>query len=196
MLALKSNGTVVAWGNNGTGQTDVPVGLSNVIAISVGGSHSVALVSDGILSPGVASGTAQLVNGFVVGIDVDGGGRGYISPPEVRIRGGGGEGATASAVIKNGEVVDFTMTNAGDGYTTAPTIIVAAPPLAPAVEIIPSRINVRINARLGHKYVIQSSPNLVAWSALGVPFTPESESLDQELPLGEITTFFRLLEVL
>jgi alpha-tubulin suppressor-like RCC1 family protein len=46
-LALLSNGKVVAWGNNGFGQTNVPSGLSNVVAISAGGYHSLALTADG-----------------------------------------------------------------------------------------------------------------------------------------------------
>lgn len=33
-LALKSDGTVVGWGNNQNGEANIPVGLSNVVAIS------------------------------------------------------------------------------------------------------------------------------------------------------------------
>ncbi len=36
-LALKSDGTVVAWGQNTDGETNVTVGLSNVVAIAGGG---------------------------------------------------------------------------------------------------------------------------------------------------------------
>lgn len=46
-LALKSDGTVVAWGNNDSGQCDVPAGLSGVVAISAGSYHSLALKGDG-----------------------------------------------------------------------------------------------------------------------------------------------------
>jgi hypothetical protein len=44
---LKYDGTVVAWGDDSTGQTNVPPGLSNVVAIAAGGFHSMALKSDG-----------------------------------------------------------------------------------------------------------------------------------------------------
>ena len=46
-LALKSDGTVVAWGDNDYGQTNVPPGLTNVVAIAGGDAHSLALKSDG-----------------------------------------------------------------------------------------------------------------------------------------------------
>ena len=46
-LALKSDGTVVAWGYNYYGQTNVPSGLTNVVAIAGGYYHSLALKSDG-----------------------------------------------------------------------------------------------------------------------------------------------------
>jgi alpha-tubulin suppressor-like RCC1 family protein len=38
---------VVAWGDNTSGQTSVPFGLSDVVAIDAGTSHSLALKSDG-----------------------------------------------------------------------------------------------------------------------------------------------------
>jgi hypothetical protein len=48
-LALKGDGTVVAWGclDHDFGQCSVPGGLSDVTAIAAGGFHSLALKSDG-----------------------------------------------------------------------------------------------------------------------------------------------------
>lgn len=45
-LALKSNGTVVAWGDAYNGQTAVPVGLTGVTAVSAGGDFALALKSN------------------------------------------------------------------------------------------------------------------------------------------------------
>ena len=49
-VVLKADGTVVAWGYDGSGQVDVPAGLANVTAISAGASHSLALKSDGTVT--------------------------------------------------------------------------------------------------------------------------------------------------
>jgi hypothetical protein len=46
-LALKADGTVVAWGDDSSGQCDVPAGLTGVAAIAAGGYHSLALKTDG-----------------------------------------------------------------------------------------------------------------------------------------------------
>jgi alpha-tubulin suppressor-like RCC1 family protein len=53
-VALKNDGTVVAWGYNGYGQTNVPSSLSNVVAIAKGGNEAteqvLALKADGTLA--------------------------------------------------------------------------------------------------------------------------------------------------
>jgi hypothetical protein len=47
-MVLKNDGTIVAWGYNSAGQTTIPPGLSNVVAISSGfGSFSLALKANG-----------------------------------------------------------------------------------------------------------------------------------------------------
>jgi len=45
--ALRSNGTVLVWGDNSYGQTNVPPGLSNVVAIAAGDFHTFAMRADG-----------------------------------------------------------------------------------------------------------------------------------------------------
>ena len=44
---LRSSGQVVAWGSNAHGQTDVPYGLVDILAVSIGAEHSLALREDG-----------------------------------------------------------------------------------------------------------------------------------------------------
>jgi len=48
-MALKADGTVVVWGDNTYGQTDIPAGLSNVVVIAAGWYHNFALKRDGTL---------------------------------------------------------------------------------------------------------------------------------------------------
>jgi len=45
-LALKKDGTVVAWGDNRWHQTDVPAGLSNVVAITCGDDFALAITTN------------------------------------------------------------------------------------------------------------------------------------------------------
>jgi hypothetical protein len=71
------------------------------------------------------SGTGQL--GAIIPIDF---GSGYTLAPAVIISGGGGTGASAVAIlgtgIQAGQVVGYTITNPGAGYTSAPTISFAS----------------------------------------------------------------------
>jgi alpha-tubulin suppressor-like RCC1 family protein len=46
-LALMSDGHVVAWGDNRSGQNDVPEDLDDAVAISTGGFHVIALRENG-----------------------------------------------------------------------------------------------------------------------------------------------------
>ena len=50
---FKIDGTVVAWGSNEYGQTSVPEGLNNVVAVDAGGDNSIALKKTALLLPGV-----------------------------------------------------------------------------------------------------------------------------------------------
>jgi alpha-tubulin suppressor-like RCC1 family protein len=46
-LALTKSGKVVAWGDNSSGQTNVPLGLRDVVAVAAGDLHSLALTKSG-----------------------------------------------------------------------------------------------------------------------------------------------------
>ena len=46
-LALRTDGSVVGWGDNSFGQIGLPPGVTNVVAVAAGQHHSVALRADG-----------------------------------------------------------------------------------------------------------------------------------------------------
>ena len=52
-LALKADGTVVAWGFNPDGQSTIPAGLTGVISIAAGGNFSLALTDGAVPGPPV-----------------------------------------------------------------------------------------------------------------------------------------------
>ena len=49
-VALKNDGTVIAWGRSGEGQTSVPAGLAEVQRIAAGFNHTVVLKRDGTIA--------------------------------------------------------------------------------------------------------------------------------------------------
>jgi hypothetical protein len=53
-------------------------------------------------------------------------GRVNSSAPIVTFTGGGGHGAAASATVANGAVDKITVTDAGSGYTSTPTVVIAS----------------------------------------------------------------------
>lgn len=65
--------------------------------------------------------------GLVTNIEVTDQGEGYTVVPDVVITDGGpGVGATATAVLHQGKVIEIIVTNAGSGYTS-PVVTIAAP---------------------------------------------------------------------
>jgi hypothetical protein len=90
--------------------------------------------------PLLATATAQVVNGFVVGAKITDAGYGYVENPVVAIIGGGGNGARATATQFNGVVTSITITNPGSGYTSTPTITIAPPPFPPKKATATSQV--------------------------------------------------------
>ena len=79
-----------------------------------------------------ATAAAQLDSaGGVTSIDVTSSGSGYQTdyPPTVVISGGGGSGAAATAAVDSSGDITITVTAAGSGYTTPPTLQIASPSL-------------------------------------------------------------------
>jgi hypothetical protein len=149
----------------------------------------------GYCSPHAAEATAQVVNGFVVGATITDIGCGYTNTPEVLIEGGSGSGATATAVVQDGVVVGINIVNSGSGYTNPPDIEIASPPFVPTLAINVSRVNVVSHVVLGFNYVIESSTDLVNWTATGPEFTAQSEYVTNEFIVNQTGQYFRIQQV-
>jgi hypothetical protein len=146
-------------------------------------------------SPHKATATAQLDNGFVVGAAITDPGCGYTNAPAVLIQGGGGSGATAIAVVSNGVVVRIIITDAGAGYTSTPKIVIGSPPFVPTLSIAVSAVKVTQHVVLGRNYVLESSTDLVTWTATGPQFTAQAETIVNEFDVDVTGRFFRIRQV-
>ena len=110
-------GSVGALINNSSNAASISNGVHS-ISTNAGGVHST--VPDVIVS---GNATAVATLGLsATSFTLAGGTTVYSSAPTITITGGGGTGATATAVLNNGIVTGITITNAGVGYTSAPTI--------------------------------------------------------------------------
>ena len=133
-------------------------GSSATVTISEPGSVATASVaSDGI--GGIAEGYS------ILRIDVDNGGSGYTTPPNVNITTSGftpAREAYAEAVVENGVVTSINVLNGGYAYTGTPTITLDAPPDTRPATAIAETKNGRITkisfTDLGSGYV--STPTI------------------------------------
>ena len=154
---------VVVVGGGGSGALVVATwagGMVLTIVVVETGSGYTSVPTITIANPPfparVAKATAQVVNGFVVGMTVSDGGYGYVSPPIVRLQGGGGLNAVATAVLVNSAVTEIIIQETGLSYTSAPVVWIEPPvlPVAKLVTVIATRL-VYSGLTLGESYVRQ-----------------------------------------
>jgi trimeric autotransporter adhesin len=169
--AASPAGMVVAWGSNGFDQTNVPPGLSNVVAVAGGGWHSLALQS----------------NGTVVAWGYNGDGEATVPPglSNVVVVAGGGEHSLA--LQSNGTVVawgnnEFGQTNVPSGLNNVRAIaggyyhslalqrsgtVVAWGYNSDGETTVPAAAaNVAaIGAGYAHSMALRSNGTVVAWGA-------------------------------
>ncbi len=122
------NGTGVggsgALMNNSAAAASVGSGVTS-LAVTAGGTHdSVPAVA--IAGTGAGAAATATLGVTAASFTIAGGTTVYSGAPTVAISGGGGTGATATAVLTSGVVSGITITNPGTGYTTAPTIAFSA----------------------------------------------------------------------
>jgi hypothetical protein len=102
--------------------------LDNGTNFAGAGQFKFALITSTNLSSQAAA-TATISGGFLTIVTVTSRGAGYVTAPAVTASGGGGSNAVLTAMISSaGVVTNVAVDNPGDGYTSTPTIIIAAPP--------------------------------------------------------------------
>ena len=119
-LALGTGGNQVRFGPNGGGfaayGADMAVDIGGISTLVWGGS-TVSQVP-----------VLKQVGGVVtIQSPIYFGGTGYTGSEVVTINGGGGTGATGTITVVGGTVTAFTLTNAGSGYTSDPSVTIGAP---------------------------------------------------------------------
>jgi hypothetical protein len=108
-----------------------------------------------------------LTAGFVTGITLTAGGSGYLNEPTVTIIGGGGNGATAKAILSGDRVAAVVVLTAGRGYTSIPVVIIAAPTFG-AWKTLRMAPAIRVEGRPGQ---IISIERLLGSATTWVPWT-------------------------
>jgi hypothetical protein len=125
---LLEDGALVGWGANADGQLTF-TNINSVASFSAGVSNTL-VINATTIGPSPASAVAQVVNGFIVDIQVTDVGSGYVDAPHVRIV-GSGAGATAVATLTNGVVASIHITSAGSGYSGNVVVQIDPPPQIP-----------------------------------------------------------------
>ena len=130
-----------------------PTGIPGITVNSGGSNYTAAATQFYIIGGGgnYASASATVASGVITAVTVNNGGSGYTNAPNIIVKsgvtntssivggssyiqdsvgviisGGGGTGATATATITTNAVSAITITNAGTGYTSAPTITITS----------------------------------------------------------------------
>jgi hypothetical protein len=132
------------------GSDDFDTGITEIDAIEQLFDNAIKLVMDpggaGDFTVGeevvgdefLAKATSAITGDAVSGITISDGGAHYkvATPPSVTISGGGGTGATATATVSSTGIVNgITITSAGSGYTSAPTITIDYSPKDNRAEV-------------------------------------------------------------
>jgi alpha-tubulin suppressor-like RCC1 family protein len=169
VLVVKPDGTVWAWGANGSGQIgdnsttrrDLPTqvsGLTGVVAVAAGVNHSLALKSDGTLWAWGANSNGQLGQGTSGG-----------TPQKVPIQVSNlsnvvavTAGSSYSVAVKSDGTVWVWGANnnsqLGDGTTTQRTSPVQLTSIGNVVAV---------SSRAGHTLALKNDDTVVAWGANG-----------------------------
>ena len=185
-LALRADGTVVAWGNNSVGMlgnggaggfSTVPVQvvgpggvgvLTDIVAVSAGFMHSMALKSDGTLWVWGNNAFGQLGSGLVGALQT--------SPVLVTVTGGSAlnrivsmaAGHTHSVALRSDGVVfawgDDSSEQIGNGVGS-PEVCTGAPCVSRPLAVANTTGMISISARGQHNLALRNDGSVASWGA-------------------------------
>ncbi len=196
---------VVISGGGGSGATatatiDADGSVSSITIITSGGKYTATptiTIDPPPFPPSQAKGTANLINGFVTGVEITDTGHGYggMVPP-VTFLGGGGSGAKGTAIMSNGMVIGINMTASGSGYTKAPYVLVAAPPGLARAEISVHSVDVTLHLIPGYTYKIQTATDAGStWVDVETGILAVETTLVRTFDVSTNTQLFRVIQV-
>jgi hypothetical protein len=137
---------------------------------------------------------ANIVNGFLVGIELLDGGEGYKEAPTIDIVGGVGSGAIVEPVLQGGRIVSFVIRNAGLGYSENTVVRISPPAERPRISIRVASVEVNLSLNVGSTYLLEHSKDMVEWSARRRPFVATREFMSFTFNVDEYGKFYRVIE--
>jgi len=177
----------------------INVGTYKVIVSNRAGTATSLTASLTLTKPYRATATAQVVNGFVVGLNVIDGGWGYTREPKIKIIDETGLGAIVHCIIENGVVTQIIVDKPGSKYSGETAILIGSPRTNSSLEIGTSELNagvrITMHLALGMTYQLWSSTDCVDWTQEGEPFTAEEEEMDILREIEGPGRFFKLQEI-
>ena len=144
--------------------------------------------------PQRATATAQVVNGFVVGINLSNFGSGYTEPPAIRLFDSTGTGAEARAVVTNGRIAEIVIVSPGRNYSANTVVAIASPLFPPELAVQVSKVRVTVRGNLGSTFLLEGSSDLQSWTKVS-EFVAEDELIALDLDVHQHGRFFRVLRV-
>jgi hypothetical protein len=157
------DGSVIVWGDNAFGQTNTPGRLSDVVAITAGSGHSLALLTAPADRPFVSiqdAGGAKL-NLLLRGII----GRAYAIETATNLAATSGWSTIWSDVLRN-STLSLAWTNVGESSRCSRvSMLVNAEPRVVIHPADGARFDLRLQGVAGGTYTFQTTTNLAANAA-------------------------------
>ncbi len=148
-----------------------------------------------LTQPYRATGTVQVVNGYVVGLTVTDGGWGYTRETNIRIIDETGSGATGHCVVENGVVTQIIIDSNGSNYSEEATVLIGSPFSNSSLRIGVSEVEVEMSLALGMEYQLWSSADCINWEKVGETFIAEEEEMTFFFKIADYGRFFKLQEI-